>query len=224
MPIIGRGTRNGRYHQPAAAFGVGPAPAGCVVEVFRAGNGFEEQRLRRRQIRLQGPRRGPLESDRARRSTSTPSRQARPRSSRAARSARRPASTPAARPRTSTRSCDELTENTVWWEGNRKITPEQFPAAVRGFHRACARQEAVRAGSLWRRRPEIPHQDARLHRARLAFAVHSPAADPSGALRSSPTSSPISPSSICRPSRPIPSATACAPRPSSPSISARRSS
>ncbi len=119
---------------------------------------------------------------------------------------------------------DALTENTVWWDGNRKLTPGELRAALRRFHRACARQEALRAGPLWRRRSEIPDQDARLHRARLALAVHPPTADPPGALRARRTSSPNSPSSTCRPSRPIRSATACAPTPSSPSTSPGRSS
>ena len=44
-------------------------------------------------------------------------------------------------------------------------------------------QDAVRAGSLRRRRSEIPDQDPRLHRTRLALAVHPPAADPPGAGR-----------------------------------------
>ena len=37
---------------------------------------------------------------------------------------------------------DALTENTVWWDGNRKLTPSQLPAALRRFHRACARQDS----------------------------------------------------------------------------------
>ena len=43
---------------------------------------------------------------------------------------------------------------------------------------ACRRHDAVRAGSLRRRRSELPDQDARLHRTRLALAVHPHAADP----------------------------------------------
>ena len=49
--------------------------------------------------------------------------------------------------------------------------------------RARQRQEAIRAGSLRRRRPEIPHQDPRLHRICLAFAVHPAIADPPRAHR-----------------------------------------
>ena len=54
-----------------------------------------------------------------------------------------------------------------------------------GFPRPRQGQDAVRAGSLWRRRSEIPHQGPRLHRIRLAFAVHPPAPDPPRARRSS---------------------------------------
>ena len=119
---------------------------------------------------------------------------------------------------------DALTENTVWWDGNRKLSQAQFPAALRGFHRACARQEAVRAGPLWRRRSEIPDKNAGLHRAGLAFAVHPPIADPSRALRARRFRPRPHHRRSARRSRPIPSATACAPRPSSPSTSRARSS
>ena len=78
---------------------------------------------------------------------------------------------------------DALTENTVWWDGNRKQSQEQFDTLLPGLPGACEGQDAVRAGPLWRRRSEVPDQGARLHRARLALAVHPPAADPSGARR-----------------------------------------
>ena len=78
---------------------------------------------------------------------------------------------------------DATTENTVWWDGNRKQSKEQFDNLLSGFPRACQRQDAVRAGPLRRRRSEIPHQGAGLHRARLAFAVHPPAPDPPRARR-----------------------------------------
>ena len=67
------------------------------------------------------------------RSTSMRSRAARPRSSPAARCAPRPAFTPAAARRTSTPSVDALTENSVWWEGNRKITQEHFQSLYNDF-------------------------------------------------------------------------------------------
>ena len=65
--------------------------------------------------------------------------------------------------------------------------PEDDAGAVRPalqrFSRAREGQAALRPGPLWRRRSEVPDQDARLHRARLALAVHPPVADPSRALR-----------------------------------------
>ena len=73
--------------------------------------------------------------------------------------------------------------NTVWWDGNRKQSQEHFDNLLPGLPGACERQDAVRAGPLWRRRSEVPDQDARLHRTRLALAVHPPAADPPGARR-----------------------------------------
>ena len=78
---------------------------------------------------------------------------------------------------------DALTENTVWWDGNRKMTQAQFDPALQRFSRAREGQDTIRAGPLRRRRSEVPDQDPRLHRARLALAVHPPAADPSGARR-----------------------------------------
>ena len=59
---------------------------------------------------------------------------------------------------------------------------QAYAAAVRRaaqrFPRARQGQAAVRAGPLWRRRSEIPHQGARVHRTRLALDVHPLAADP----------------------------------------------
>ena len=78
---------------------------------------------------------------------------------------------------------DATTENTVWWDGNRKQSHEQFDNLLARFPRPRQGQDAVRAGPLRRRRSAIPHQGARLHRARLALAVHPPAADPPRARR-----------------------------------------
>ena len=55
---------------------------------------------------------------------------------------------------------------------------EHFDNLLDGLSRARQGQDAVRAGSLRRRRSEIPHQGAGLHRICLAFAVHPPASDP----------------------------------------------
>ena len=89
----------------------------------------------------------------------------------------------------------------------------EFRRSARRLPGARQGQEAVRAGSLWRRRSEIPHQDARLHRIRLALAVHPPIADPPRARRTRRASCPNSPSSTCRRSSPTPSGTAGAKAP-----------
>ena len=89
---------------------------------------------------------------------------------------------------------------------------------------ACRRHDAVRAGSLWRRRSDLPDQDPRLHRTRLALAVHPHAADPPRGVGAAGISCPNSPSSTCRASAPIPNVTAANPRTSSRSISPARSS
>ena len=78
---------------------------------------------------------------------------------------------------------DALTENTVWWDGNRKLTQANFQLLYDDFIAHARGKTAVRAGPLRRRRSEIPDQDARLHRACLALAVHPSAADPPRALR-----------------------------------------
>ena len=78
---------------------------------------------------------------------------------------------------------DALTENSVWWEANRKMSKENFDNLLADFRAHAKGQQAVRAGSLRRRRSEIPHQDARVHRIRLALAVHPAIADPAGARR-----------------------------------------
>ena len=73
---------------------------------------------------------------------------------------------------------DATTDKNMWWAGNQSITAEQFSRALCRLPQACRRHDAVRAGSLWRRRPDLPDQDPRLHRTRLALAVHPHAADP----------------------------------------------
>ena len=78
---------------------------------------------------------------------------------------------------------DATTDKNMWWAGNQSITAEQFETLYSRFHQACRRHDAVRAGSLWRRRSALAHQDPRLHRTGLAFAVHPHAADPSRRVR-----------------------------------------
>ena len=112
----------------------------------------------------------------------------------------------------------------VWWGGNQSITAGAVRGAVSGLPQARRRQDAVRAGSLWRRRSELPDQDPRLHRTRLALAVHPHAADPARDARSLRDFVPEL-TIIDLPSfRPIRNATACAPRTWSRSTSPARSS
>ncbi len=53
---------------------------------------------------------------------------------------------------------DALTENTVWWDGNRKQSKEQFETMYQDFLAHAKGKSAVRAGPLRRRRSEVPHQ------------------------------------------------------------------
>ena len=47
---------------------------------------------------------------------------------------------------------DALTESTVWWDGNRKLSQANFQLLLHGFHRPRSREKAVRPGPLRRRR------------------------------------------------------------------------
>ena len=96
-------------------------------------SGRAERRLRRRQIRLRRSRRGALEPAERRALYEQRSRAARPRWPRAARSAPIPASTPAARPRTSSSSATPRPRTTVWWDNNGAITPAQFDLLLADF-------------------------------------------------------------------------------------------
>ena len=62
-------------------------------------------------------------------------------------------------------------------------SPRSIRSAVSGLPQACRRQDALRAGPLRRRRSELADQDPRLHRARMAFAVHPQPADSSRGRR-----------------------------------------
>ena len=135
--LLRHGVREGFRHSPDGGW-----------RNFRAGNGSEERRLRRRQIRLQGSRRGPLESHRADALRARHRQQAKARSSRAARSAPRPASIPAARPKDKHTVVDALTENTVWWDGNRKLTQANFDLLLADFI-AHARGKTLYAQDLY---------------------------------------------------------------------------
>src|SRR5258708_37769327 len=128
--------------------GVGPAAADCVVEVFRAGNGFAEQRLWRRPIWLQGPQGDPLEPHTA------------PLLYEHAIAGREAAVVQGGAlcaetgvhtgrsPKDQHTVVDALTENTVWWGGNRKITPENFQRLYDDFI-AHARGKTLYAQDLY---------------------------------------------------------------------------
>ena len=79
--------------------------------------------------------------------------------------------------------CDESTEKTIWWAKNGKLTPAQFDLLHEDFLAPRQGQGALRPGPLWRRRREVSHQGAGVHRACLALAVHPHPADPARSLR-----------------------------------------
>ena len=82
---------------------------------------------------------------------------------------------------------DDLTRDSVWWDGNRKLSKEHFDKMLADFL-AHAKGKSLFAQDLYGGAdPSLSHQGPRLHRARLALAVHPPAADPSGASPSSPS-------------------------------------
>ena len=73
---------------------------------------------------------------------------------------------------------DALTQDSVWWDNNGAISQGAVRHPARGLQGPCTGQGALRAGPLWRRRPALPRQDARLHRICLALAVHPQPAHP----------------------------------------------
>jgi putative heme iron utilization protein len=58
---------------------------------------------------------------------------------------------------------DATTENTVWWDNNSAMTPSSSTTLLADFKAHAAKgKDAVRAGSLRRRRSGLPRQDPRL--------------------------------------------------------------
>ena len=149
----------------------------------RARIGCAERCLWRRQIRFQRSRRGPLESDRAA-ALRARHRRGRSQARRGRRALRRdrPSHRPLAEGQAHRRRRSHARFGVVGRQS--QDDAREFRRAARRFPGALQRQEAVRAGSLRRRRSEISDQDPRLHRTRLAFAVHPPVADPARARRS----------------------------------------
>ena len=86
---------------------------------------------------------------------------------------------PDAARRTSSSCATRTPRRNVWWDNNNAMTVEHFDALLADFLAHRQRQDAVRSGSLWRRRSSVAHTRARLHRIRLALALHPQSPDPS---------------------------------------------
>ena len=125
-------------------------------------------------------------------------------------SAPRPASTPAAAPRTNSSSATQHTEKTVWWEKNGKLTPEQFELLLQDFL-AHAQGKTLYAQDLYGGADPKYRIKTRVF---TELAWHSlfirTAADPARPRRTRRLRSRIHHRRPAVASRPIPSATACA--------------
>ena len=73
---------------------------------------------------------------------------------------------------------DATTDKNMWWAGNQSITSEQFEALYADFLKHAEGKTLFAQDLYGGADPRIPHQDPRLHRTRLALAVHPHAADP----------------------------------------------
>ena len=74
---------------------------------------------------------------------------------------------------------DAETENTIWWDNNKSMTPEHFAALKADFLAALAdKDDAVRRRPVRRLAARAPRPRARDQRARLAQPVHPHAAGP----------------------------------------------
>ena len=73
---------------------------------------------------------------------------------------------------------DATTDKTMWWAGNQSITSEQFEALYHDFLKHAEGMTLFAQDLYGGADPSYPHQDPRLHRTRLALAVHPHAADP----------------------------------------------
>ena len=140
-----------------------------------------------------------------RRSSKSRSRAARGASPRTARWSSRPASTPAAPPRTSSSSAMPRPRSTVWWgKTNKGMTPEHFAALKADFLAALAGKDTLFvAGSVRRIAARASRQCPRHQRARLAQPVHPHPAGAPGRRASCRLRCPNTRSSTCRASAPI---------------------
>ena len=103
------------------------------VEVFRAGIGCEERRPWRRQIRLTGAESRSLESHRAACSTNSPSPTRKQQITAGGALCADTGVHTGRSPKDKFVVVDATTKDTVWWEKNGKLTPEQFDALLKDF-------------------------------------------------------------------------------------------
>ena len=78
---------------------------------------------------------------------------------------------------------DATTEKNMWWAGNQSITSDQFAALYADFLKHAEGMTLFAQDLYGGADPSHPDQDPRLHRTRLAFAVHPHAADPPRGVR-----------------------------------------
>ena len=128
--------------------------------------------------------------------TSTPSGATRASSPPAGRSSCAPASTPAARPRTSTSSTSRDAHDNVWWGGfNTPISEERYDALRARIIDHLNAARGLRPGRLRRRRSALPPLAARLHGDGLGEHLLRQPVHPARRRRTWSASSPTSPSS-----------------------------
>ena len=73
---------------------------------------------------------------------------------------------------------DATTDKNMWWAGNQSITADQFSALYADFLKHAEGMTLFAQDLYGGADPSLPDQDPRLHRARLALAVHPHALDP----------------------------------------------
>ena len=109
--------------------------------------------------------------------------------------------------------CDEQTEQTIWWEKNGKLSPQQFDVLLADFLEH-AKGKQLFAQDLYGGADPKYRIKARVFTelAWHSLFIRSLLIRPERA-RACRATCPTSPSSACRPSRPIRRSTACAARP-----------
>ena len=104
--------------------------------------------------------------------TSMPYRAAKRPSCKAERYAHKPAPTRAALPGQVITVVDALTEGSVWWDGNRKLSQPQFQRLLTTSSSTRTARQLYAQDLFGGADPAYRLQDARIHRACLAFAVY----------------------------------------------------